>query len=480
MRLSIFFFMTCVSFFLNCSHAQETTEADKISSSIKKYLDQASEDGFQGSILVDYHGQKIISEGYGFSDIKNRTSTTPETVFDIGSVTKQFTAAAILKLQMQGHLSVTDKITKYFDQVPANRQDVTIHHLLTHTAGFPGGIGNDYAAISTEEFLIDAFNSKHTDPIEFTYNYSNVGYSLLAIIIEKVSGMSYESFLKKYLFEPAGMNYTGYILPEWSDKNIAIGYQGIDRPWGRPNEKNWSTDGPYLHLKGNGGILSTVEDMYLWHRALLKHDILNEAAKKMFYTKHTEEGEGSGSYYGYGWAIFPTPRNTELIAHNGGNGIFFADFWRYLDEQVTIIILTNQANRLSERMASNLARLVRNPDDEIESAEKKIIDVPKEKVETFAQSIFQTLAYGNQDDWESLLNNQCSESFRTIAPMERHFKIMGKFQEKYKDGTIEKIDIQGDEIFLNLKNRETQGELRIEYDLNDSRELIITGLGIGG
>ena len=111
-------------------------------------------------------------------------------------------------------------------------------------------------------------------------------------------------------------------------------------------------------MKGNGGVLSTAEDMYKWHVALLGEKILSEYAKQSFYKKHMREGVNASSFYGYGWAIFPTSRDTELIAHNGGNGIFFADFLSYLDEKVTIIILTNEAGRSNDMIASDIARII--------------------------------------------------------------------------------------------------------------------------
>lgn len=121
------------------------------------------------------------------------------------------------------------------------------------------------------------------------YDYSNVGFSILTAIIEMKSGMNYEQFLQKYLFQPAGMKITGYVMPDWKDQTIATGYRGA-KLWGKSNEKPWAADGPYWNLKGNGGILSNVEEMYLWHKALLTDKVLNDAAKAKLYGRHVKEG----------------------------------------------------------------------------------------------------------------------------------------------------------------------------------------------
>jgi hypothetical protein len=167
------------------------------------------------------------------------------------------------------------------------------------------------------------------------HQYSNAGYSLLAAIVEIVSGQSYERFLRENLFEPAGMRSTGYRVASWRDGQVAHGY--VDgRDWGTITEKLVDEKLPYWNLVGNGGIHSTAGDMYRWHLALESEAVLSKQAKAKLFTPHVPEGPEGRSHYGYGWAIFTTPRNTRLVAHNGGNGVFAADFRRYVDEGVVI------------------------------------------------------------------------------------------------------------------------------------------------
>ncbi len=311
---------------------------------VRAYLDTLEHEGFCGAILVEFRGKVVISEGYGYSNIEKKRKNSTRTVFDIGSITKQFTAAAIMKLEMEGKLSTEDMLSKYFKNVPAGKSDITIHQLLRHSSGLKSNVGGDYESITEAAFVDTVMRS----PLNFRpgteFSYSNIGYSLLGIIIEKVSGMPYEMFLYQNLWHPAGMEQTGYRRPDFNDDLVATGYYNDDRVWGKPTEQRWGEDSPFWHLKGNGGILSTAEDMLRWNQALLADRVLSIPARMKMYRPKLREGEDSASYYAYGWDVHRTPRNTTSYWHNGSNGIFYADFYRFIDEGTTVIVLTNKSN----------------------------------------------------------------------------------------------------------------------------------------
>lgn len=330
---------------------------DSVPEELMAYLEEAAQGQFSGTVLIAKKGTPILTRGFGQADREQGLSNSAETVYDIGSLTKQFTAAAILKLEMQGRLLVTDPISKYLPELGSVQKERTVHQLLTHTAGFPGAIGNDYNAISESDFIALAIDRADWSTDDPTYEYSNVGYSLLAIIIERVSGMDYEAFLSEYLFQPADLKMTGYLLPDWQDDMVAIGYKK-KKIWGKPNDKNWSEKGPYLHLKGNGGILSTAEDLYRWKRALETDEILSSEARAKYFKAQVPEEPGGNTFYGYGWVIIPHEKMGTIITHNGGNGIFFADFWNFSDSDDTIIVLSNASNRFTEELALSLYRML--------------------------------------------------------------------------------------------------------------------------
>ncbi len=302
-------------------------------------MQTAAEQGFTGVVTVAHAGQVLLAAGYGDCIREPATPCTTDTVFDIGSVTKQFTGAAVMTLVDDGTIALDDTLAAFFPSVPADKSAITVHQLLTHTAGLPDVLGDDYEAIDREAFLDLVFST----PLDATpgtiHAYSNAGYSILGAIIETATGSSYEEALGAGVFGPAGLDHTGYVLPDWSTALVAHGYQE-DVAFGSPLEQPWAADGPYWHLRANGGLLSTAPDMMLWHEALLGDAVLSEASKAAMFTPHVEERPGGDTFYGYGWVVQDTPHG-KLVWHNGGNDFFFADFWRFLDADVTVFVASN-------------------------------------------------------------------------------------------------------------------------------------------
>lgn len=322
---------------------------------LDEFLRRAEAFGFAAAVLVAEDGEVVLRRGYGLADRGRRIPITPETVFDIGSITKQFTAAAILKLEERGQLKVEDPIARYFADVPADKVGITIHHLLTHSSGLRDGFGSDYEVMPRDSLARRALESQLLWLPGTRYRYSNAGYSLLGAIVEKVSGRPYERFLAEELFEPAGLVSTGYLLPNWSKDRLAHGYRdGED--FGTPLDHRWAEDGPYWNLRANGGLLSTVTDLYRWDRALTRGEVLSAESRAKMFSPHVPEDEEGTSHYGYGWAISTTSRDTRLIWHNGGNGYFFADFRRYVDEGRLLVFLTNEA--ANERVEETIVRVM--------------------------------------------------------------------------------------------------------------------------
>ncbi|HEX2202087.1 MAG TPA: serine hydrolase domain-containing protein [Longimicrobium sp.] len=297
--------------------------------------------GFSGSILVARDGRVLLEKGYGLADRAAGTPVTAQTVFDIGSITKQFTAAAILKLEEAGKLRVTDPVSRHLPGVPADKASMTLHHLLTHSAGLEDVFGGDYEVAERDSLVQVALNSKLLWAPGTRYRYSNVGYTLLAAIVERHSGQPYERFLRETFFVPAGMERTGYLLPGWRPGEQAHGYRRNGEVFGTPAGQKWAPDGPWWNLRGNGGILSNVGDLYRWNRALEGSRILTDSSKRKLFAPHMPENPEATSHYGYGWSVTNTTRGTKLVSHNGGNGVFFADFRRYVDEGVTILVMSN-------------------------------------------------------------------------------------------------------------------------------------------
>jgi CubicO group peptidase (beta-lactamase class C family) len=319
-------------------------------------------DKFTGSILIAKDGKILVSKGYGMANRELDVINTPQTKFRLGSVTKQFTALAIMQLQERGLLNVNDPIKKYIPDYPSGDK-ITIHHLLTHTSGIPNltdfpDFTETMMIPSPVEKTIERFKNK---PLEFEpgekFSYSNSGYVLLGYLIEKISGKSYESFLNENIFQPLNMTNTGYDHNSTILKNRASGYS---------LDKDELINAPYIDMSlpiGGGALYSTVEDLYLWDRALYTEKLVSKASLEKMFTPFKED-------YGYGWTI------TELfkrkrISHSGGINGFSCNISRYVNDDACIIVLSNFEYAPVGQIGKDLAAIV--------FGEK--YELPKERVE---------------------------------------------------------------------------------------------------
>ena len=318
-----------------------TVVQTELGARMDQYLSRLSGYGFWGTVLVAKGDQVLLHKGYGIADRERGLANGTQTVYEIASINKQFTATAILKLESAGKLKTSDAISKYLPNVPADKRGITLHHLLTHNSGLQfncAGADKDADKMSRDEFIKCMLDSKlHAEPGK-QHEYSNAGYGLLAAIIEIVSGQSYENYLQEQLFKPAGMQTTCFNgacggLPS---ETIGHGYDGA------------ADEGASLALpltwekRGAWGLGSSAADLYLWELALRRNLILNAAATKKLFTPHVPTGE-AGASYGYGWAITKTPRGQAIIEHDGLTFTGYnALYRRYVAEDIVVIIASNR------------------------------------------------------------------------------------------------------------------------------------------
>jgi len=280
MKLVILYITLLLSTY-TLSHGQnnKTSSNSNTKLRINNYLESCESNGFNGSVLVVKNDEVILNKGYGFANKEDSIPNISKTIFDIGSVTKQFTAAAILKLSEEGKLKITTPLSLYFKDLPLNKKNITIHQLLTHSAGFDHGIGeSDFDHIPQDDYFKQLFDTELLFQPGEKFSYSNSGYSILGRIIELASGKGYENYLKEKLFDPAGMKQTGYLLPKWDSRNISNEYMCNAIANGSQISK-YKRDGKIsLPLKANGGINSSQEDMYKWYLALKNHKVLSKSS----------------------------------------------------------------------------------------------------------------------------------------------------------------------------------------------------------
>ena len=327
----------------------------------------ASAGTFMGSVLVARDGKMILNKSYGMANLELEVPNTPATKFRLGSITKQFTAAAILKLEEQGKLKIDDPVKTYLPDAPMAWDRIRIFNLLTHTSGiFNFTSLADYNTIKltprTPETAIAAIRDKVLDfgPGE-KYSYSNSGYIVLGAIIEKVSGQSYEKFVTDNFFKPLGMNDSGYDSNTEVIKRRASGY--IKTPTGYRNAG-------FIHMSiphAAGALYSTTEDLLKWEQGLFGGKVLSQASFDRMTTPFKND-------YGFG-VISAMQKGRRVISHNGGIDGFNTAMSYYPDTKTVVIVLSNVNGPVPDALVAQLAGLMHG-DTVTLTSERKEITVP--------------------------------------------------------------------------------------------------------
>ncbi len=314
--------------------AATATPAPDIEAQVDAYM-SSSYSEFSGCALIARGDKVLLSKCYGMADYEEAIPNTPQTVFPIGSITNQFTAAAIMQLQEEGLLDVREPIADHLPDYP-NGENITVHHLLNHTSGIP-----DYYRFLDTETLSSQLSSDEVmdlfrdEPLDFIpgerFSYSNSGYVLLGYLIEKLSGRPYQQFLKENIFQPLGMPNTAYDRPGDSSAGRAQGYNS-------DLTKAQRIDITTAH--GSGALASTTGDLYLWSRALSSGGLLAQDSIDMMFTPYVETVPYDIFDYGYGWYI-NTSSDPPHVLHGGGFPGYQAIIRIYGDNDVVVIMLGN-------------------------------------------------------------------------------------------------------------------------------------------
>jgi CubicO group peptidase (beta-lactamase class C family) len=324
---------------------------------IDRYLDAAQAFGFSGAVLVADRDGIVLRKGYGPADVTRRVA--PSMIFDMGSMAKQFTAAAILLLESEGKLATTDTLSRFFADAPADKAGITLHQMMTHTSGLISDLADDYDQISRDSAVRVVLNSPLVAPPGKQFSYSNAAFSMLAVIVEQVTGRPYESFIRERIYLPAGMRHTGYRIPNLDSSLVARSYTPpVDH--GTPAQRLARAGGPGWNLMGNGGVLTSVDDIYGYEQALRRgRPISAKIQAKQF----AEQFRRSPSLaHGYDWGIEPAEDGGIFFSRAGdgpATGIS-ADYRRYpRDSSVFVLLANNRHHGASTRrfVMPNLRRL---------------------------------------------------------------------------------------------------------------------------
>lgn len=307
---------------------------------------------FSGAVLVAQGNTVLLRKGYGLADREQGIPNTPETRFRLGSVTKPFTALAMLLLVEAGQVDVGAPVCLYLAECPAAWGEITVEQVLAHTAGIPDLTRfPDFEATkgepATPEELLARFMDRPLDfPPGTRWQYSNSGYLVLGAVIEQVTGQAYAAFMQAQVFAPLGMQATGY---DHNLDTLAVGYT----PAG--------SQADYIDMSipyAAGALYSTVMDLYRWDRALARGELLSPGLRDAMFTIHVPLEPGNPSVgYGYGWIVRDTPAG-KIVEHNGQIEGFSAGIRRYLGEDAVIIVLSNEQARHIAAVIDGLEAIV--------------------------------------------------------------------------------------------------------------------------
>jgi len=318
---------------------------------IKGEMDRQKIPGVSLAVVKD--GKPLIVKGYGFANLEHQVRVKPETIFQSGSVGKQFTAFAVMLLVEEGKIGLDEKIAKYVGDVPAAWSNITIRHLLTHTGGmtdYPDSF--DFRRDFTEDELLKwAKEIPVAFPPGEKWQYSNLGFVTLGIIIHKVSGKFYGDLLQERVFNPLGMATARIINEADIIPNRAAGYR-LDK--GKLKNQNWVS--PSMNTTADGSLYLTVLDMIKWDDALTNRKLLSSGSYEQMWTP-VKLNNGKAQHYGFGWALREV-NGKRVIEHGGAWQGFKSFIARYPDNKVTVIAFANSSNTNPARLANGVAGII--------------------------------------------------------------------------------------------------------------------------
>ena len=429
--------------------------ADAVDDYIKAEMQRRHIPGLSLAVVKEGRVEKVA--GYGLADVELNVSVSPKTVFQIQSITKTFTSAAILILAEEGKLGLEDPISKHLDGTPESWKDIKLRHLLSHTSGIKDFINEPIASLRLDVSESEVLKATAPRALNFQpgdkYAYCNTNYHLLAMVIRKITGKSYGQFLKERIFEPLGMSDTR--IMSWSDviPNRASGYQ-----WGGNALRNGDFVAGSILAYGGGGIISTAPDMAKWAMALEGERVLKKASFEQAWTG-AKFNNGATSGYGLGWGVSAV-NGHRTVGHSGAHMTgFTSSIIHYRDDGLSVIVLTNAGQANPSRIAQHVAGMLIPA---LLPAPPKAIEDKEPKVTELLRDIARKIAEGNL----------AAEPFMpamwgVISP-----QLKGLREQSKRDGELKSLEL--------LAHNQSGGERTYRYRLISTKRTHLISIVFNG
>lgn len=319
--------------------AQSNHAEDALGRRIDSVLVALEQKGFAGSILIKFKEHLLLKKGYGFGDCALKKKSNPNMIYDIGSITKAVTAAAILKLVSEGRVGLEATAATYIPALVNDKREITILHLLLHASGLPDAFGLDEVYVPRDTVLDKINHAQLKFKAGTDRAYSNAGYSLLACVIEEVTKMRYEQFLEQHLFAPMGITSFGYVLPKWKKAQLVCGRRD-GKAYGSTRDY-FSNEEPSWYLVGNGGLLTNVDGLEAFFAALMERKLLPAELTDMMIENLTRQS-----------------RAGRLLLISGSNIVFTSVYANWLDRGVTLVLLTSNSDYPKEKVQPLVTQII--------------------------------------------------------------------------------------------------------------------------
>lgn len=460
------------------SQASRKLSDAEIVKETETYLEQASaEDAFSGAVLIAKDGKPIFKKAYGSADKSANTPNNVDTKFNLGSIDKSFTAVSIAQLVQQGKLSFSDPISKYLPDYPNKTvaAKVTIHQLLTHTSGMGMYFNDEFmkrrASLKTLSDLLPLFVN---DPLDFEpgqkMQYSNSGYVVLGLIIEKLTGQNYFDYVRQHIFEPAGMKHTASYELDQKVSNLAIGYTNMGLT-GRPEPGPRKDSTPHLTGRGSsaGGGYSTLDDMLKFGQALMDHKLLNKQYTDIVLSNQMPPGQPAA---GYGFLI--QVNGARAIGNNGGAPGINSTFSVYPELGYTVVVMSNydppSASKVNGKIrdllpassASISGALQASSATQLSQAEKDVRKLEREWLDAYEQHDAAAMDRILADDFKLVQSGGAVQTKSDILAALKGTRDSARPAPKFSTADVQSR-VEGDTVILTgrfIQRMERDGQTR--------------------